>query len=197
MPISYLVRHGRTQASASYIATGDPALPIYLDSAGIAQCRRLSHAGWLPGIASCITSEFPRARQTAHLLLSGHQPALSEQRRLNEIGYGRFEGGPWMAYGAWLHNAGPDVAPEGGEARTAALKRMLEGLSHCLTLPGPRLIVGHGLMISALLQLMADRSLRASDLPEAPYVTPIPLPDERVAELIDNGLDALSDQSAG
>lgn len=195
MPVSYVMRHGRTQASASHIATGDPTMPIYLDSVGTAQCHRRAKAGWIPSIASCITSEFPRARQTARVLLTGHQPAMIEQPLLNEISYGRFEGGPWMAYGAWLRDAGPDVAPEGGEARTAAIKRMLEGLSRCLTMPGPRLVIGHGLMISALLQLMAERPLRAFDLPEAPYVTAIPLTDERLAELVDESLYTLSHQS--
>lgn len=196
MPVSYVMRHGCTQASASYIATGDPTKSIYLDSVGLAQCHQRSRAGWLPSIASCITSEFPRARQTAHLLLTGYQPSMFEQPLLNEISYGVFEGGPWMAYGAWLRDAGPNVAPEGGEARTAAIKRMLEGLSRCLALPGPRLIVGHGLVISAMLQLMVERPLLTFDLPEAPYVTAIPLIDERLSELVDDGLRTLTHQSA-
>jgi 2,3-bisphosphoglycerate-dependent phosphoglycerate mutase len=192
MPVSYVMRHGRTQASASYIATGDPTMPVYLDSVGLAQCHRRSKAGWLPSIASCITSEFPRARQTALLLLGSHQPTILEQPLLNEIGYGMFEGRPWMTYGTWLRDTGPDLAPEGGEARRTAIKRMLEGLLRSLTLPGPRLVVGHGLMISALLQLMVERPLLALDLPEAPYVTAIPLTDERLAELVDDGLRILT-----
>ncbi|WP_020522420.1 histidine phosphatase family protein [Catelliglobosispora koreensis] len=192
MTISYLMRHGRTDASARYIASSDPAKPILLDAAGIAQCQQKARSGWVSAIASTITSEFPRAQQTAGLLLGEHPTDIVVEPLLNEINYGVFDGGPWMAYGDWLGASGPHAAPEGGEARSTAIGRYLQGLSRCLDLPGPRLIVGHGLMISALMQLMVDRPLLALDLPEAPYVTAIPLSDGRLCELIDGGQRALS-----
>ncbi len=184
MAVTYVLRHGRTELSAGYIASGDPALPVQLDATGMAQCRRLAAAEWLPAIATCIVSEFPRTRQTAELLLGYAGPVPVTDSRLNEINYGIYEGQPWMAYGAWLRGAGLGAVPPGGESRNAAVGRMLAGLAGSLDLPGPRLVVGHGLMISALLQLLRGRTLDRWDLPDAPYVKPIPLTDQRLRQLI-------------
>jgi len=175
MEITYVLRHGRTELSARYIASGDPARPVHLDAAGVAQCQQLAAARWIPTIVTCVISQFPRTRQTAELLLGPAQPVMVVEPRLNEINYGGFEGQPWMAYGAWLRRAGPGAVPPAGESRDAAIGRVLEGLTGCLDLPGPRLVVGHGLMISTLLQLLRRRGLNRWDLPEAPYVKPIPL----------------------
>jgi probable phosphoglycerate mutase len=184
MAVTYVLRHGRTELSAEYIASGDPALPVQLDPTGVAQCQRLATARWLPTIATCVVSEFPRTRQTAELLLGSAQPVLVNEPRLNEINYGIYEGQPWMAYGAWLRSAGPGAIPPGGESRDATVGRMLAGLVGSLDLPGPRLVVGHGLMISVLLQLLRGRSLDRWDLPDALYVKPIPLTDQRLRQLI-------------
>lgn len=185
MSVSYILRHGRTDRSARYITSGDPAVSVPLDGTGVAQCRRRAHAGWISDVVTCVVSEFGRTSETAKLLLGARRPRTIVDSRLNEINYGGFEGRPWMAYGTWLRSAGPNVVPPGGgEARTAAIDRMLAGLADCMRHPGPRMVVGHGLMISALLQLMADRPLRSLDLPEAPYVTPLPLTDARLAELL-------------
>ena len=141
-------------------------------------------ARWLSTIATCVVSEFPRTSQTAGLLLGSAQPVLATEPRLNEINYGMYEGQPWMAYGAWLRCAGLGAIPPGGESRNAAVGRMLAGLAGSLDLPGPRLVVGHGLMISALLQLLRGRGLDRWDLPDAPYVKPIPLTDQRLRQLV-------------
>lgn len=189
MTISYLLRHGRTALSHAYVANGDPSTAVLLDAVGISQCHRAAVAPWLATVSTCVVSEFRRTHQTADLIVPPSVPRLIEPR-LNEINYGCFEGGPWLAYGAWLRDNGVDVPPPGGEARQAAIRRILLGLGYCLTLPGPRLVVGHGLMISAILQLRQNASLDKTDLPESPYVAPLPLVDQDLRDLINSGLDA-------
>jgi probable phosphoglycerate mutase len=182
--ISYVLRHGRTTASAAYIASCDPRQPIHLDAEGTRQCLRHAGSAWTAQVVTCVTSEFPRAIQTAELLMRGRQLDIVVDARLNEINYGEFEGGPWRAYGAWLSAHGVSAVPPGGESRVAALTRMFHGLAACLALPGPRLIVGHGLTISTLLRRLDGGSPDRVDLPEAPYVEPITLTDPCLVGLI-------------
>lgn len=187
MTVTYLLRHGRTSLSRSYIANGDPSRMVFLDEVGIEQCRHAADGLSAASIAICVVSEFPRTQQTASLIVAESVPRTIDPR-LNEVKYGRFENGPWTAYGTWLRNRGPDAAPPGGESQRAVVQRVLTGLHHCLTMPGPRLVVGHGLMISMILQLMRNGSPYDHDLPEGPYVHPLPLADNQLRELIAVGM---------
>ncbi|GAB1645524.1 histidine phosphatase family protein [Krasilnikovia sp. MM14-A1259] len=185
--MTYLLRRGRTSLSRSYTANGDPSRMVFLDDVGIEQCRRAAAEPSAARIATCVVSEFPRTRQTASLIVAESVPRMIDPR-LNEISYGRFENGPWMTYGTWLRDHGADVAPPGGESRRAAAHRIMAGLRQQLAMPGPRLVVGHGLMISMILQLMRNGSLDDHDLPESPYVHALPLADHQLRELIAGGM---------
>lgn len=186
---TYVLRHGRTALSATYRINGNPAQPIDLDEVGIEQCARVRGSRWLDTIAICLTSTFRRAQQTADILIGDRDVARVVEPHLDEIDYGAFEGGPWLNYGAWLRTNGPAALPPGaGESWYAAVDRLLAGLAACLKHPGPRLVVGHGLLVSLLRALTdTDRPWECSTLPEAPYVEPIVLTDEVLAELIDRG----------
>jgi 2,3-bisphosphoglycerate-dependent phosphoglycerate mutase len=191
--ISYVIRHGRTSLSERHLVNGDPRVPVALDEVGELQCRRLSTAAWVPGVVTSIVSGFGRCHQTADLILADPDRESVSEPSLNEIRYGIFEGGPWMAYGAWLGAAGPDQAPPGGgEARRSAVERMLIGLRRCLRLPGPRLIVTHGLLWSVLLRLRDGGTADEWELPEAPYAEPLALDDRTLHQLIDAGLGSAS-----
>jgi probable phosphoglycerate mutase len=183
-----VVRHGRTALSAIYQVNGDPAAPIALDDVGVRQCAAQQGTPWLRGIEVVVTSRFPRTQQTAGLLLGESVPKLIDPR-LDEINYGDFEGGPWLQYGAWLSEHGPAAVPPGGfESWHQATDRLLACLANCLDLPGPRLVVAHGLLVSLLLALRDD-DLRpdGSRLPEAPYVSPVSLTDAELRELLQRG----------
>ncbi|MGH3734668.1 MAG: histidine phosphatase family protein [Micromonosporaceae bacterium] len=186
----YLVRHGRTPLSARHIVNGNPATRVPLDDAGRRQCRDLAKsAPWLGEIATCVTSALPRTQETAQLLLAGRAVPHVAVARLNEIDYGRFEGGPWLRYGDWLEAAGMSFVPPGArESRDGAVRRMLLGLRACLALPGPRLVVGHGLLLSVLMCLASDRPICRAVLEEAPYVAPLFFSSVRLEVLIDQGL---------
>ena len=167
---------------------GDPDVDLPLDEVGEQQGLSLAGAGWVPTILTCVTSRFPRARQTADLLLGQHWPERVLDHRLDEIDYGEFEGGPWMRYGDWLDAHGRHVRPPGSrESLHEASSRYLAGLNAALATPGPRLVVGHGLMYSILAAARDDhRGLgHVLRLPEAPYATPLVLDEEELAALLD------------
>lgn len=190
MSTSHIVRHGRTGFSAAYRVNGDPTAAIMLDEIGVAQCaRQAESADWLDSLHVTLTSRFPRTKQTADLLLGAREVHRIVDGRLDEIDYGIFEGGPWLAYGTWLRAHSQATVPaKARESWHTAVHRLLDGMESCLRHPGPRLVVGHGLMLSVLLALRnSPRSHGPRHLPEAPYVDPVVLTDGELTELIDRG----------
>lgn len=181
MTTTYLMRHARTAQSASYVCSGVADDSVALDEVGREQCRQLSAAklDWLRNVRTVITSDFIRAKQTAGLLIGDRPMTRLVEPRLNEIDYGEFEGRPWLEYGAWLRRAGPAAPVKGGyESWLEAVHRLIAGLGDCASHPGPRLVVGHGLLISVVRALQGDEMhLDPFRLPEAPYVQPLVFSD--------------------
>ncbi|WP_425426392.1 histidine phosphatase family protein [Actinokineospora terrae] len=181
------MRHGTTDASASYLVNGDPNVQLALNETGRGQSRALGVAPWVATVRTCLTSRFPRARETADLAVGAQLPARYEEGRLDEVDYGAFEGGPWMVYGAWLDKYGRHVRPPGSrESLHEASARLVDGLAAALTHPGPRLIVGHGIMCSIVIAALDGQADLATGLrlPEAPYVTPVILDDPHLGSLV-------------
>ncbi len=187
--LSYILRHGPTAPSVRYIASGRASLATELSAEGRELCRALNRsATWLTSVESCTTSGFARTQETASLLLGERHVPTDVERRLDEVDYGCFDGGPWMEYGRWLEEAGPGAVPNGADeswARCGA--RMLEGLSSLLSTPATRLIVGHGLMIALLRRFSQPEELSSTRLPEAGYLKPLVLTDDVLAGLIERG----------
>ncbi|MGQ0837336.1 histidine phosphatase family protein [Actinokineospora sp.] len=113
MTVTHLIRHGRTPMSAAHLVNGVPGRRTILDLTGEEQCRQLAEVPWLDGIATCITSQFARAQQTADIVLGTRTPHRVVEPRLDEIDYGDFEGGSWLIYGAWLDKHGRHARPPG------------------------------------------------------------------------------------
>ncbi|MGW0841421.1 histidine phosphatase family protein [Streptomyces sp. NPDC002787] len=184
---TYVLRHGPTDYSRRYLVNGDPAKPIHLNDDG----RRALTKGWnslpLHSVSTWVASDFPRAQQTANLLMGVPGPELITEPRLNELDYGKFEGGPFLEYAAWLDGHGADERPPGStESQSEGIRRMLTGVLAALDHPGPRVLVAHGLLVSVLLWHRARTPNPAIPLffSEAPYVEPIAIPDEELPEFI-------------
>lgn len=179
------MRHGRTDYSARYLVNGDTRQLVDLDGEGVrATCAA---RGRIPvaSIRTVVTSAFLRAQQTAHLLVD-HSDMVVECD-LNELDYGMYEGCPFLEYAAWLQLNGPWVRPpQAVESQREAQRRILGGLKALLNTPGPRFVVGHGLMMSML--LWQQERPTEPDLPlfypEAPYLEPLALDDKVLAEMI-------------
>lgn len=200
--ITYLLRHGQTLFSASYRVNGDPRLALFLDEIGREQCRLARSAIPVAEIRSCVTSDFPRAFQTAKLMLEGVGVSVTTDWRLDELDYGAFEGRPFTEYAAWLGQHGPRARPAGAtESQREGIRRMLEGLRSVLVLPGPRLVVTHGLALSVV-AWRQQHALAPGDVmfPETPCATPMVFADAEMQSVIDaliTDLDREADQNTG
>ncbi|MCP2256400.1 Broad specificity phosphatase PhoE [Streptoalloteichus tenebrarius] len=191
--VSYLVRHGHAGNNAARVCNGDPTTGIRLTAKGLAQCRRAASALWLTNVRTLVTSELPRARQTGDLLLRGHSAHRVVEPLINEETYGHFEGGSLDAYKLWCGEHGATVAPPGGgETRLAVLARFLRGLRACLAYPGPRLVVGHGLMLAMVRQLRRTGSLDPITERTPAHVTPLVLSDAELGRLVVTGLAGIA-----
>ncbi len=184
---TYVLRHGQTNYSRRYLVNGDPTKPIRLSEEG----RRSLHKGWssvpLHSVKTWLASEFPRAQQTAILLMGVPEPELITDPRLNELDYGEFEGNPFLEYAVWLDGHGAHERPPGGsESQREGIRRMLTGVLATLEHPGPRVLVAHGLMVSVLLWHRDRAPGEAMPLffPEAPYVEPVAIADVELPEFI-------------
>jgi 2,3-bisphosphoglycerate-dependent phosphoglycerate mutase len=139
-----VLRHAPSKYSAAYRVNGDPAVDVPLTAEGEASCRAARAGLPLGSVVTCVSSAFARCRRTAELLIAGRTPVLVDAR-LNELDYGTFEGGEFLAYARWLAQHGPGRRPpEAAESQAEGIARMLSGLKTILDIPGSRLVVAHG-----------------------------------------------------
>ncbi|GAA3091212.1 hypothetical protein GCM10020254_40220 [Streptomyces goshikiensis] len=149
---TYIVRHGQTNYSKRYLVNGDPTKHIHLNEEGRQSLSRAWTILPLHAVATWLTSEFPRARQTTSLLMGVPAATLVVDGRLNELDYGEFEGSPFLEYAVWLDTHGAAQRPPGAaESQREGIRRMLSGVLAALEHPGPRVLVSHGLLVSVLL----------------------------------------------
>jgi ribonuclease H / adenosylcobalamin/alpha-ribazole phosphatase len=123
--ILLLVRHGQSVFNVDGIINGDPAVDRGLSPAGAGQAQQLEPQ--LAGIAIdlCVTSEFPRAKETARLAL-GDRAETTEtivDPDLNDIRIGTLEGQSLDAYHAWKRAHAPTASFPGGESLGDAARR--------------------------------------------------------------------------
>jgi 2,3-bisphosphoglycerate-dependent phosphoglycerate mutase len=194
---TYLIRHGRTDYSARYLVNGDPARPIQLDEEGVRACHAARSTLPVHSIRTWIASAFARAQQTAVILKNDPATCLSVNPLLNELGYGAFESAPFLDYAAWLQHNGPWIRPpEAGESQREGIRRMVLGLLAALEQPGPRIVVAHGLLLSVFGWHMARTRGAPMPLffPEAPYLVPLVMSDDRLADRASSLLEELDAQ---
>ncbi|MGW0992002.1 histidine phosphatase family protein [Streptomyces sp. NPDC002523] len=195
---THILRHGQTEYSMKYLVNGDPSVPVELSEEGIRLCQQAWTVLPLHSTRTWIASGFPRAQQTALLLTGVPAAELVVEARLNELDYGDFEGGPFLTYGDWLDRHGAWRRPPGAaESQREGIRRMLLGLRDCLAVPGPRLVVCHGLLMSVLFW-QRDRSggdAMPLFFPEAPCVQPLNVADDTLTVWIEDLLSDLAMES--
>lgn len=79
-----LIRHGESVANAGNFINDDPTKPVPLTEKGKAQAESLALRLRAETFTHAYVSEFPRARETATILLRQHSCALNIDARLNE-----------------------------------------------------------------------------------------------------------------
>jgi broad specificity phosphatase PhoE len=124
-----------------------------LTAEGVEQGRRL--AALLEGeqVDLGVATELRRTQETLDLALAGREVPRLAVPELNEIGFGRYDGGPLADYREWAWVEAADVpAPGSGESRGAAAARCARGLRVLLARPEAVIVaVGHALLIRYVL----------------------------------------------
>jgi broad specificity phosphatase PhoE len=133
MRLLLLARHGQSALNVSGLVNGDPSRDAGLSPLGMDEARKLG--GQIAGIAIdiCVTSEFPRARQTAQLALEGRDAIPSEtDGELNDVRIGELEGRTLADYRTWKRaHTRQDPFP-GGESLDDSARRYADAFERLL-----------------------------------------------------------------
>jgi broad specificity phosphatase PhoE len=145
-----LVRHGATALNrARILQPPDTAL----SAAGVAQADSLARALTVLRPAGLISSDLPRAMQTANAVAGACGLTVVQSTLLQERNFGELRG---QAYDSLdFDPLVMDKAPPGGESAMAFDRRVelafAEIRAYRASLAGPLVVISHGLVIHAIL----------------------------------------------
>lgn len=88
------VRHGESEYNRLGLIGADPTTASSLTARGRGQAKELARLLQAEPIDLCVTSEIPRAIDSAEIVLDGRRVPLVEIGALNDPRAGTFEGGP-------------------------------------------------------------------------------------------------------
>jgi broad specificity phosphatase PhoE len=161
METAILTRHAESAASARNLLNGDPYRYIGLTKTGREQARRLGRELSATSIDLCVTSRFPRTRETADLALEGRPVPRLVLKDLDDVDVGDFEGKPVGDLRAWQRVHSQSEPVPGGESRVDAILRYCQGYATLLAREeSTLLVVTHGLPVTAILI-----AIRGEELP--------------------------------
>lgn len=118
-----LIRHGESEANVAHCINDDPTRPVNLTDRGRAQAEAASGQLRAVHFTHAYASEFPRAQQTAEILLRHHACPLYIDARLNERRTG-MDGLPIEAFHNLVHADPLRIKPEGGESFLEQMERL-------------------------------------------------------------------------
>ncbi len=153
-------RHGESEFSARGTVNGDPLCAGgALTGRGREEARALGMLLADEPIDLCVTTEFRRTLETADIALAGRDVPRIVLPQLNDIRFGRFEGGSLEEYRTWAHaNSSATEPPGGGECRQAIARRYVDGFRTLLERPERTiLVVAHALPIAYVLMALEGR----------------------------------------
>lgn len=156
-----LIRHGETALNAS--RTLQPA-DTPLSERGRAQARALALRVVGQRIAGIVSSDLPRALQTAQAIAAATGLPVATSALLQERNFGDWRGLPHASFGFDpLAHAG---APPGGESHAAFARRVARAFAHIVDVQhavgGPLVVLTHGLVLR---EWLATHVTRAPGVP--------------------------------
>lgn len=160
----FLVRHGESEANVAGIINDDPAKPVNLTARGREQAK--AAVAGLSGVAftHAYASRFPRARQTAEIILAGLglDLPLNVDARLDERRSG-LDGQPVESFNGLVRPDPVHIRPENGESFLEQMAR-LRGFLEQTVLQHPRAVV---LAVSHENPILAVAALTGKPVEEA------------------------------
>jgi broad specificity phosphatase PhoE len=174
MRLLLLARHGQSALNVSGLVNGDPSRDAGLSPLGMDEARKLG--GQIAGIAIdiCVTSEFPRARQTAQLALEGRDAIPSEtDGELNDVRIGELEGRTLAEYRTWKRaHTRQDPFP-GGESLDDSARRYADAFERLLDRDEPSILcVCHEIPVRYLVNSAAGSDNLDGPLHDVANATP-------------------------
>jgi broad specificity phosphatase PhoE len=148
-----LARHAQAESNRGGGTASSTVPGEGLTQEGVQQARRLAAALAAEEVDLGVATRLRRTQATLELALAGRNVPTIVVAEVDEIGFGRFDGGPLENYRAWAFSASPTVsAPGGGESRAHAAARYANGLRVLLERDEPNvLLVGHALALRYML----------------------------------------------
>jgi probable phosphoglycerate mutase len=154
-----LLRHGETDANAKAVVQGHSPTP--LNPLGHEQARLLAArlVNWQPRIDALITSDLPRALQTAEPIAAACGLAPTCDAAWRERGLGEFEGQAVGELELWRLASGENTPP--GAESVAEFQDRIRTALLALSRPGDGTIavVTHGGPIRSILRMLGDGRL--------------------------------------
>jgi broad specificity phosphatase PhoE len=170
-----ILRHGQTDANANGVLQGHR--PTSLNALGRLQADRLAHRllMMMPAIEILVSSDLPRALQTAQPIAAALDLEIVVDARWRERGFGDLEGRTLGELEIWRTASGT-IDPPGGESSAvfrqrvhAALSSVVEQYATCACVA----VVTHGGVVRSVLQQLGSGLLPVAHLQEPPVVDPI------------------------
>jgi len=153
----FLVRHGESEANVADRINDDPLRIVNITERGWAQAEAAAERLRMVRFTHAYASEFPRARQTAKILLRHHALHLNIDARLNERRSG-MDGQPVHAFNDLVRPDPLRFKPERGESFLEQMERLRSFLDEISArhFDGRVLAVSHENPIVAALALTVD-----------------------------------------
>jgi alpha-ribazole phosphatase len=138
MRLLLLTRHGQSLFNAAGIVNGDPTRDRGLSPQGEQEAKALAEQLAGVQIGACVVSRFPRAQETARIVLAEPRAATTPRvvdGDLDDIRLGELEGRTLADYRAWKHGRGRDDPFPGGETLNDAARRYADAYERILNRP--------------------------------------------------------------
>lgn len=153
----YVVRHAESLLGARDVVNGDPTVYNPLTEKGRAQAEDVGRRLAEVDLEICFTTEFPRTKETAELILAGRDVPTVVVPDLNDPRQGDYEGKAFRLYAKWMDDTGmEDAVPGGGESQLDCVTRYARGWRTVAEATAPVLVVAHAFPISVALTLHED-----------------------------------------
>ena len=152
-----LVRHGESIFTANEVLNGDPSAEGSLTERGREQAQKVAETLAEEPIDLCISSAFPRTRETAAIITAGRDIPREVMPELNDPPVGDFEGRPFDEYFEWVRTREWNDTKPGCESQLESITRYLRAFQDIVERDAEHvLIVAHAFVTSFALTVAED-----------------------------------------